>query len=90
MSDTEEKKSGYRLEYAKNNRAKCKGRFLLLNIVSLLLYLAHCSTRFMTQQAPNLAMVGVYFAPDTLLINLCSSRNGPRKGHAQTWLCCRF
>ncbi|KAH9000776.1 hypothetical protein EDB86DRAFT_451499 [Lactarius hatsudake] len=25
MSDTEEKKSGYRLEYAKNNRAKCKG-----------------------------------------------------------------
>ena len=27
MSDVEEKKSGYRLEYAKNNRAKCKGRF---------------------------------------------------------------
>lgn len=25
MSDVEEKKSGYRLEYAKNNRAKCKG-----------------------------------------------------------------
>ncbi|KAI9441590.1 hypothetical protein H4582DRAFT_1811053 [Lactarius indigo] len=25
MPDTEEKKSGYRLEYAKNNRAKCKG-----------------------------------------------------------------
>ena len=25
MSDAEEKKSGYRLEYAKNNRAKCKG-----------------------------------------------------------------
>ena len=27
MSDVEEKKSGYRLEYAKNNRAKCKGSF---------------------------------------------------------------
>jgi hypothetical protein len=27
MSDVEEKKSGYRLEYAKNNRAKCKGTF---------------------------------------------------------------
>ncbi|KAI0292921.1 hypothetical protein BC826DRAFT_1017548 [Russula brevipes] len=25
MSDVEDKKSGYRLEYAKNNRAKCKG-----------------------------------------------------------------
>ena len=35
MSDTEEKKSGYRLEYAKNNRAKCKGWFLLLTTVSL-------------------------------------------------------
>ena len=67
MSDTEEKKSGYRLEYAKNNRAKCKGWFLLLTIVFLLLYLTHCSTRFMTQQAPSLAMVGVYFALDTLL-----------------------
>ncbi|KAI9511632.1 hypothetical protein F5148DRAFT_974860 [Russula earlei] len=28
MSDVEEKKSGYRLEYAKNNRAKCKGTFV--------------------------------------------------------------
>ena len=27
MSDVEEKKSGYRLEYAKTNRAKCKGTF---------------------------------------------------------------
>jgi hypothetical protein len=27
MSDVEDKKSGYRLEYAKNNRAKCKGSF---------------------------------------------------------------
>jgi hypothetical protein len=28
MSDVEEKKSGYRLEYAKNNRAKCRGMFI--------------------------------------------------------------
>ena len=40
MSDVEEKKSGYRLEYAKNNRAKCKGTFVplpfLLSIVILI------------------------------------------------------
>ena len=67
MSDIEEKKSGYRLEYAKNNRAKCKGRFLHLTTISLPHYLVHCSTRFMTEQAPSLATVGVYFTSDTLL-----------------------
>ena len=29
MSDTETKKSGYRLEYSANNRAKCKGTWLV-------------------------------------------------------------
>ena len=67
MSDTEEKKSGYRLEYAKNNRAKCKGPFGSLTTISLPHYLAHCSTRFMTEQVPSLATVGVNFTPDTLL-----------------------
>lgn len=67
MSDTEEKKSGYRLEYAKNNRAKCKGLFLLPHYYSLPYHLARCSTRFMTKQAPSLAPVGVYFSPVTLL-----------------------
>jgi len=40
MSDVEEKKSGYRLEYAKNNRAKCKGsspsQLLVLSIAFLI------------------------------------------------------
>jgi hypothetical protein len=67
MSDTEEKKSGYRLEYAKNNRAKCKGLFLLPHHYSHPHYLTRCSTRLMTKQGPSLAPVGVHFAPDTLL-----------------------
>jgi hypothetical protein len=37
MSDVEEKKSGYRLEYAKNNRAKCKGAVSFLLSIPLLI-----------------------------------------------------
>jgi hypothetical protein len=52
MSDAEEKKSGYRLEYAKNNRAKCKGTFssqlfllsILLLIVARVLRLSRAET----------------------------------------------
>ena len=59
MSDVEEKKSGYRLEYAKNNRAKCKGSFpsqlLVSSIASLIV------VRVLSLQGRNLAPVRDHF-----------------------------
>jgi hypothetical protein len=58
MSDVEEKKSGYRLEYAKNNRAKCKGSFpsqLLISSIAFLIVV-----RVLSLQGRNLAPVRDY------------------------------
>jgi hypothetical protein len=58
MSDVEEKKSGYRLEYAKNNRAKCKGTFSSSHIIY---HSSHRCTRLVTLQGRNLALVSGCF-----------------------------
>ena len=60
MSDVEEKKSGYRLEYAKNNRAKCKGTFSPRNCH---LPSFHRCTRFVTLQGQNRVLVSGVFPP---------------------------
>lgn len=58
MSDVEEKKSGYRLEYAKNSRAKCKGT---VSPCSHYQSPSHRHTRLVTLQGQNLVLVGGCF-----------------------------
>jgi hypothetical protein len=65
MSDVEEKKSGYRLEYAKNNRAKCKGSFLSQLLVSSIAFsslYASCDFRAETLQR---SVIAFFFLPMT-------------------------
>jgi hypothetical protein len=62
MSDVEEKKSGYRLEYAKNNRAKCKG-MSVLSANPVIYHHSHCFTRLTTSQDRSLVLVSRRFTP---------------------------
>jgi hypothetical protein len=80
MSDVEEKKSGYRLEYAKNNRAKCKGMF-----IPLVIYRPFADRPFYAfhPQGRSLAPVSRSYYPEKWSSPHRSVRHRARKGYTQ-------